>query len=392
VDPTDGDDPQKRFAAVLLGIRADPAGLAALVDAALHDRAPRVRAAATEALGAFPDALPTVEAALADSAPAVRAAALRALGESTAPKAVELLTARVGGGGDEARLAVLALGGTELGRAALAGVELTARTFLPSEDPAPPPPAGRAWYVDATAGDDANPGDAKRPFRTLAPAVERLGPGDRLHATAGADGVPFRERVLIPAEKGGTASAPTRVEHWEGRPAPILDGFGDDRGTPGPGIGLQVEAPYVHVVGWFVRGWDESGIHLGGAHGAIVDCTVERCERHGIFAYYAPHATIVRPTVRDCAAQGISLRSSPFAVVAGGSSRDNGIDGLLLLQDSDQVVVTGFASTGNNRGIGVMERSDGVRLVDVYVEGNRSDRVIAHPGCDVAEFGARAAP
>lgn len=386
-DPTDSQDPRKLRAAVLLAVRRDPAAIPALALAVLDERSPRVRKAAAEALGGFAPELVTapLEVALRDVNPGVRAAGIRALGQVGGNRAVEILTGLLDTPGGEARSALLAL--AELGDGTtLSTLDVPADLFeAPRTRPALK--VTHAWYVDATAGDDAGSGTTTAPLRTISEAVRRLSPGDRVYATAGDSQSAFRERVLIEAGKGGTQRNPTLVSTWPGRPPPVLDGFGEDRSKPGPGIGFQIEAAHVRLEGWTVVGYDESGIHLGGAFDAAVDCTVSRCERHGIFAYYAPHVSIVRPTVSDCAAQGISLRTSPFAVVAGGSSRDNGIDGLLLLQNTDQALIVDFTATGNRRGVGVMTQSDGARLINVDLRGNELDALNADPGCDVIEIG-----
>ena len=390
-DPSDADDPRKRFAATLLGLRRDPVGVDALLGARL-DRSPTVRAAVLGALGRFATdgALNAVVSGLDDHDPHVRGSAIRALSAFAQPRAMDRLVQLTKTAGPDARIATLALAqsGRPAAEAALATVDLSgpARFATPSVVQEVHP--GRIWYVDASAGDDAQGGIASSPLLTLGAALERLRPGDWIHATSGDPAVAFREHVVLPSRLGGSLGSPTVFGAWPGRPPPILDGLTAE-GRPGPGIGIQVEGAFVRVEGWTIRGFDESGIHLGGAFDAAVDCTVERCERHGIFAYYAPYATIVRPTVRDCAAQGISLRSSPFAVVSGGSSRNNGIDGLLLLQESDDVTVTGFTASGNQRGVGLVARSNHARLIDLDVRGNHAEAVGIDAGCDVIEFGVR---
>jgi hypothetical protein len=381
--PSDADDARKRFAATLLGLRDDPDGLAALHDAVLRDRSPSVRAAAVDALGVMTrPGVGTLLQASTDRAPIVRRAALRALGRFDS--GVDGLRRRAQERSDEGRLATLALASR-----GVASLDLNAPDRFEEPERVLETKPGRIWYVDATAGDDAASGDVGTPLLTVGRAIGSMKPGDWVHATSGDDSVAFREHILFPYDKSGTLRSPTVLAAWPGRPPPVLDGFVEGNPKPGPGIGIQVEADYVRIEGWTVRGFDESGIHLGGAWDAAVNCTVERCERHGIFAYYAPHATIVGATVRDCAAQGISLRSSPFAVVSGSSSHDNGIDGLLLLEDSDDVTVVDFTASGNQRGIGLMGRSNGARLIHVDVRGNHGEAVGFNADCDVVEFGVR---
>ena len=393
-DPGDADDGRKRFAATLLGMRGDPDGLPALRGCVTDERSPWVRAAAVESLGLMADAKagPTLRAALQDRDPRVRLEAARALARVAGPENTKALEEVASRRSSEGRAAVLALA-AGLGadrRDALGRLDLSDPGRFEHPLVVQQTTPGRVWYVDASAGDDAASGDQDRPFRTIGAAVARMAGGEWIQATAGEQETAFREHVVIPRDKGGSLPAPTRLAAWPGRPPPVLEGFaGDDRDAPGPGIGIQVEGAYVRVEGWTVRGYDESGIHLGGEYDAAIDCTVEACERHGIFAYYAPHATIVGAKVRDCAAQGISLRTSPFSVVADSRSDDNGIDGLLLLQDSDGVTISGFSASGNQRGIGLVGRSNAARLIHVDVRGNRGEAVGVDAGCDVLEFDVR---
>jgi len=145
-----------------------------------------------------------------------------------------------------------------------------------------------------------------------------------------------------------------------------------------------VGASFVQVSGFTVRHFVENGISLNGSTGNVIkDCKVERCDRHGIFAYYSPRSTIVRPEVRNCQHQGISIRSSPHTAVIGGLSVSNGFDGLLLLQDSDDVLVNGLRASGNKRGVAATTHSDGARLVDVTLQDNTQDNLYFDKDCPV---------
>ena len=285
-DPTDADDAGKRWAATLLGLRRAPSAVEALQSAVARERSPTVRAAAVEALGSVgsPDSLDVLAGALKDPAEEVRRRALEALGVIPGARAQSLLEALARAKGPQGRAALI----VSARRDGFPDVDLSDAGRFEPEDRVLEHAPGRIWFVDATSGDDGGAGDEQHPLETVGAAVLRMEPGDFVHATAGSAGVPFRERVLVPSDKGGSRGSPTRLRRWPGRPAPVLDGFGEDPNVPGPGIGLQIEGAFVTVEGWTVRGYDESGIHLGGAWSAAIDCTVERCERHGIFAYYAP--------------------------------------------------------------------------------------------------------
>ena len=376
-DPSDKIDVEKRHAAVLLGAARAVAALPDLHDALVRERGPGVKAAVAGALGAIGDARSLVPLwdALRDRSLAVRLASIGALGRLDLPACVPPLAALAGHRGDEARAALLALGGMKTPAASEALAALPTRAVADLADLPVVEASGRTVHVDATAGDDAGPGTAEAPFRTLSRGVLELRPGagDTLLATGGARSVPFREEVDVLPQSSGTAGAPTVLKAWPGRTPPVLDGELAGRpGEPGMGIGLHIGASWVRVEGFTVRHYRESGIDLSGSEGnVLVGCTAERCERHGLFVYYSVGATLVEPTVRDCAAQGISVRSSPGTVIVGGTSMNNGIDGLLLLQDSDDVVVDGLVTSGNARGIAFTTGSNRGRVLRVTVEGNR---------------------
>ena len=392
-DPTDKVDTAKRHAAVLLGAaRAVPA-LPELHEALVRERGAAVKAAAAEALGAIgdPRSVAPLWTALQDHSSLVRVAAIGALGRIDHPTAVPPLAAIAGHRGVEARAALLTLAGMQAPGAteALAGLTAPGVGAL-LEAPAARGVVGATIHVDATAGDDGNPGSAEAPLRTLGAGVRALRPGagDVLLATAGDQFVPFREEVDVLPHASGLPGVPTVLKAWPGRPPPVLDGaLASDPQAPGMAIGLHVGASWVRIEGFTVRRYRESGIDLSGSVGnVLVDCTALDCERHGLFVYYSADATLLRPTVRRCAAQGISVRSSPRVVVAGGLTEDNGIDGLLFLQDSDDAVVHGLVSRRNARGIAFTTGSNRGRVLGVTLEGNRDDGLVIEEDADATRL------
>ena len=70
--------------------------------------------------------------------------------------------------------------------------------------------AGEAAYVDNVRGDDANPGTAESPFKTIAKAMSVLKGGEELHLVSNA--VPYREGVRIEARHAGTEGRPTVID------------------------------------------------------------------------------------------------------------------------------------------------------------------------------------
>jgi len=399
---SDKDDAAKRHSAILLGMIRDTANTDCLHQVLRRERNPSVRAAAARSLGEIGAAssLPELDNALLDPHRQVRIAAIQALSEFGDKSPIKSLRRLASGEGPEALVALRALARTRQGRELLS--ELPHSPASRFRVPMTPVSTldGRRWYVDASAGNDDAEGSEEAPFRTLTRAVRELrgGAGDHLLATSGYQGLVFHEEVSITPDRSGTIDRPTVVSAWPGHPRPILDGALPERpDQPGLTTGIHVGASFVRVVGFTVRHFVENGISLNGSTGNVIeDCKVERCDRHGIFAYYSPRSTIVRPEVRNCQHQGISIRSSPHTAVIDGLSEANGFDGLLLLQDSDDVLISGLRASGNKRGIAATSHSDGARLVDVLLQGNTQDDLYFDEDCPVtlvnSTIGASTAP
>jgi len=388
-DPSDKDDARKRHAAILLGIVEHEPATHCLHQVLRGERNPSVRAAAVQAIARIgkTSSLPEIENALLDPKSQVRVAAVEALGQLGGASSLEPLAKIAKAKGPEALAALEALARTPQGRLLLKELPYGPADRFRQSLPAEVGVDARLWYVDASAGNDEGDGSKEKPFRSLGRAVRELrgGAGDQLLATSGDQGLHFHEEVSITPQHSGTQTRPTRIEAWPDRPAPILDGALPNRpGKPGLTTGIHVGASHVRIRGFTVRHFVENGISLNGSTGNVVeDCIVERCDRHGIFAYYSPSSTIVRPQVRGCLNQGISIRSSPYTAVLGGLSEDNGFDGLLLLQDSDNVLVSGLRAAGNKRGIAAISHSDGARLIDVSLHNNTQDDLYFDEDCPV---------
>ena len=98
--------------------------------------------------------------------------------------------------------------GKRPGRRTAAGVVSLLVALL--RGPAPCGPADAAeWHVDNVAGDDANPGDGARPFRSLARASSELKAGDTLHLARTA--LPYREGFDL-VDLAGTEAAPIVID------------------------------------------------------------------------------------------------------------------------------------------------------------------------------------
>ena len=395
LDTTDRRDVEKQHAALILGLTGDSDSLPALHHALVQERNPAVRSEAARALGRLgaPGSLVPLWDALRDRNQGVRVAAISAMGFVGRSEAIPVLSAIASNGhGADASAALTAL------------ATLGAREELAVLDPGPPerhaepgsgwsPTRGLTFHVDSTDGDDAQDGSEATPFRTLSRAVLALRPGegDTLFATSGEQHIPFREEVDVLPQASGTPDSPTVLAAWPGRPQPVLDGeLRSAPGQPGMRIGLHVGADYVHVRGFIVRHYADSGIDLSGSTGSVIQrCVAENNGRHGLFVYYAPRSLISESAVRGSEAQGISIRNSPGTSVLGGVSLDNGIDGLLLLQNSDDVLVHGLRASGNKRGIAVTAGSNRARIIGAHLEGN-GHAVVIEPNSDavVIESGA----
>ena len=388
-DPSDKDDEGKRHAAILLGIVRHGPATDCLHQVLRQERNPSVRAAAVRALAEIRDttSLPEIENALLDPKSEVRVAAVEALGHFSGTASLDSLTKTANQTGPEALAALKALARTQQGRLLIKQLPYAPASRFREPHTAESTLNAHVWYVDASSGDDEDDGSKEDPFRSLGRAVRELrgGAGDQLLATSGDQGISFHEEVSISPERSGTPTRPTRIEAWPGRPAPILDGALPERaGEPGLTTGIHVGASFMQIRGFTVRHYVENGISLNGSTGNVIeDCIVERCDRHGIFAYYSPNSTIVQPQVRGCLHQGISIRSSPQTVVLGGLSQDNGFDGLLLLQDSDDVLISGLRASGNKRGIAATSNSNGARLIGVSLNSNTQDNLYFDKDCPV---------
>lgn len=118
---------------------------------------------------------------------------------------------------------------------------------------------------------DAGPGTPERPWKTIAPAATKAGPGDVVVIR---DGV-YRERVIV--KTSGTASAPIRFEAAPGEHVVLT---GADRLT---GWQKAEEARPIFSVAWPHRfiPWNQSMTHPGDEYHRIIG----RCEQVVVDGY-----------------------------------------------------------------------------------------------------------
>jgi len=96
-------------------------------------------------------------------------------------------------------------------------------------------------YIVALDGKDDNPGILEQPFRTIAAALEVVGPGDVIYIRGGT----YRCERPILIDKSGAQGNPIGLKAYPGE-APILD-FSDVRGAS-----LSVSGAYWHIKGLVV--------------------------------------------------------------------------------------------------------------------------------------------
>lgn len=84
-------------------------------------------------------------------------------------------------------------------------------------DPQPPAPSLQHLYVDAAAGNDANPGTAARPLRSVAAALAAAGAGTTVYLAAG----DYRSQGPLLIRHTGREGAPLRVQGAPGGTARV---------------------------------------------------------------------------------------------------------------------------------------------------------------------------
>jgi len=162
------------------------------------------------------------------------------------------------------------------------------------------------WYVDATAGNDANPGTSAAPWRTIQHAADVMSPGDTVIVN---DGVYTGGTSVVTVSRGGTATAwlVFRAAHRWGA---VIDGQNNSST-----MGINISGNYVHVEGFEVRNTNRYGFEVYGGSETVagihdVDlvqnhihdighvCTDDVGGRVGVDAY-ADNLTVERNVIHD---------------------------------------------------------------------------------------------
>jgi hypothetical protein len=202
---------------------------------------------------------------------------------------------------------VVTITATSEGKSGTVTVTVTAPVAPP---PPPPPSAGCAptgsgvcRYVDAGAGNDANPGTSSQPYRTLLKAAGVVNPGDVVIVR---DGLYTGGTIVLNITRSGTAANPI-VFRAERKGGVIIDGRNN-----ASAVGIKVAAAYIRVEGFEVRWTSRYGIDAysstGTAHHIWVTanhvhhvgrtCTDETGGRVAVDAY-APDLVIEQNVIHD---------------------------------------------------------------------------------------------
>src|SRR5438046_2235657 len=119
-----------------------------------------------------------------------------------------------------------------------------------SAGPTSPPGPHANYYVDASAGNDGNPGDSAQPFKTVQQAAAVVNPGDVVVVRNGT--YTGGSNAVLSIDRGGTAASWvvfTTATKW----GAILDGQGGLGAQGVSDAGVSVNASYVRIEGFDIR-------------------------------------------------------------------------------------------------------------------------------------------
>ena len=120
-----------------------------------------------------------------------------------------------------------------------------------------PTGAGVCYYVDGSAGNDANSGTSAQPFRTLSKAAGVVNPGDEVIVRDGVYTAAGGVYAILSIGRSGTAAnlVVFKAEHQWGA---VLDGQSNTTEA-----GVSFGASYVRVEGFEIRGVWHYGVDMG---------------------------------------------------------------------------------------------------------------------------------
>ena len=212
----DDRDPDRRVAAIMLGVHRQYEAETALIEHLQRDPDPKVRAACAFALGRLGSetAIDALIKSILNSSPMVRGEIIRALeGRLNQQRVERLLILAENTDKDTLMLLVRVL--------AMAGFTKEAANLKTDPAHQASDNEARRIYVDAVGGDDEAPGTNKLPVATIKQGLKLLQPGDTL-LVAGKKNEPLREAVIVPARLAGFSYQPTRLLAWPGKERPLI--------------------------------------------------------------------------------------------------------------------------------------------------------------------------
>ena len=372
----DDRDNERRLAAVALAGFSDPDITGLLSSRLSNDLDPKVRKYCAIALGNRGDSIAAqaLAKALYDSDREVVIEAVQALGKLPGPKAISYLREfSMTSQGEMLISAISAL--------ASRGEQIPAvdqQRLWPVTDGSINQ-NGETWYVDASDGNDANPGTIEAPMLSLQIAVNKMrsGKGDRIFATSGKNGKAFNGPLNIQENASGNLQMAAAVSAWPAKPSPVVIATKNNNPVIREDYGIKVLGAHHFIIsGFHVYGSKDSGIALIYCRDiAVIQCKISDCDRHGIFAYYSPASILKDCSVTKCNFQGISIRSSPNTSVIHCNSSNNGIDGILFLYGSDHSQVVSSITQKNRHGISFMHGTVDGKIIDCIVAENADKNI-----------------
>jgi len=390
----DDKDPQRRIAAITLGISRHP-GVVDSVNSHLEDdRDPLVKANCAWAAGRIVSlkSLPILIKATESGIAMVRHEAILALGnykDSHAKNILRKIAEETGGQDSLYAYKALKIKNPP-------GIKVAVEKQVGDESAKD----GKAFYVDASVGKDGNPGDKARPFLTMAKGVSMLkkGRGDTLYASSGKSKIPFREKVIISGQQGGVPFAPTVIRNWPGKPAPMV--FPSINIKPKPGDKLLATATIdkkvlaVFLVGpkdtrilngveslekmtpmsFFYNENDKLLMVMGPKHGfgsfkieagvyddgilvknadhvQVIGFTVAYAQDTGIDFAGSRYGVVRDVTVSDCDRHGIFFYYSPFSIITDSEVFGCRYQGISIRSSSHTLVSQCYAHNNTHDGI-----------------------------------------
>lgn len=394
----DDKDPQRRAAAVLLGIAAARSTVDLINAHLVNDRDAIVRSNCAWAAGRIKDlrSLPILLKATRDNDKDVRHSAIIALASYDDPDAIDRITEIAkSSGGSDSLIALKALGLKSSNSIASLPKIATEKMTAPAVSG-----KGKEFYIDASSGNDENPGTKARPLRSMAKGISMLkaGRGDTLFATSGKGKIPFRENVLIGAEQRGTLGAPTTIRNWPGRPSPMVYGSVSVKLEPGDKLLASAEIASkvlcVFLVGSkstkildqvdslekmtpmsFFYDTKKKQLLVMGPKTGFGKLKIEACIREdailvksadhvhiiGFTAAFAQdtgidfsssyHGVVMDATVHDCDRHGVFFYYSPFGTVTDSEVYRCRYQGISIRSSSHTVIHNSFAHHNGHDGI-----------------------------------------